>query len=189
MLPQGILISEVEVTHFTPNFKTESLNLVEKVKSRGLHRLEGSFKVMIGKDIESQKAWQAFLLKTKGTLSTFEVDLPMLFKSDLNSNPNVIGSYSVGATQLELASLSEKIYAGSCFTIPNDTKVYYILDTIEYGGIVEIYPALRNNILSNATLNFISPVITARFDEDKQIITFSENGFVLEANVSFKEAL
>jgi hypothetical protein len=189
-LPSGALISNVSITHNTPNFKTESLNLKEKVKARGLHRLEGTCDITIGETIQDQKEWNAFLLTLQGSYGSFVLDLPRHFKSeDLVANPTITVGATVGQNQLQLSAFTGTIFAGSCFTVPNDTKIYYILNTVVGGETAIIYPALRQDILVNSTIEFINPVITARFKEDSQTVDFTENGFIIESTMEWNEVL
>lgn len=189
-LPEGLFLSNVSITHDIPNFKTESMNLKQKTKSRGLHRLEGKLDITVGGTIKNQKAYTGFLMRVQGSYNEFELDLPRHFKSDdISNNPIVSVAANIGNNILSLGFFTGEIYAGSCFTVPNDTKTYFVKDDVLGGNNVEIYPALRTNVLAGGTINFMTPVITARFKADSQSVEFTNNGMIVESSIQWLEAL
>ncbi len=188
-IPKNAIISNLRVNHNTPNFRTESMSLIERTKSRGLHRIEGSFDLSMGGSIKDQKAMTLFLLEAEGSLNSFELDLPRHFKSELDQNPTIIQSKGKGSTLIPLSAFAGEIDAGSCFTIPNDSKIYYIKQDATSGDEIRIYPALRQNILAGSELNFINPVMRVRFEDDSQTVKYNNNGLIVEIGVKFKEAL
>lgn len=189
-LPEKGIISDVIINHNIPNFKTQSMSLIEKTKARGLHRLEGSVNFTVGDDIQAQKELTAFIINTQGSLNEFELDLPRHYKSEnLTTNPIVNTDYGIGTNQLNLTGFTETIYAGSCFTIPNDTKIYFVKNNVNPGEVATIFPALRQRLLANSVIEFINPVIMVRFSEDIQSISNDESGFILTTSIDFKEAL
>ena len=187
-LPTELIFSNLTVTHNIPNFRTESINLKQKTKGRGLHRMEGSINVTVG-GLREQKAWTAFLMKIRGSLNEFQLDLPLHFASDININPTLSVAAGVGATQLQVGAFPGIIYAGSCFTLLNDTKIYHITEDVVSGGTLQVFPAIRQAQLVNTPAEFINPLLTVRFDEDNQSITYAENGLILEATLNWLEAL
>ncbi len=98
-LPANVMVTNVSVSHNIPSFTTESLNLQQSSKTRGLHRLEGKLDISIY-NLESQRAWQAFITKAKGRANTFELDLPLHFESLGVSNPPIATNVSVGTTEI-----------------------------------------------------------------------------------------
>lgn len=187
-LPTDLLFSNLSVTHNIPNFKTESINMKQKTKGRGLHRMEGSIDVTIG-GLREQKAWTAFLMKISGSLNEFQLNLPLHFRSDIIYNPSLTVAASVGATQLQVGAFPGTIYAGSCFTLLNDTKIYHITEDVSSGGIMYVFPAIRQSQLVNTPVEFINPLITVRFTEDKQSISYDENGLITSSTLEWLEAL
>lgn len=189
-IPKNAIISNVNITHNIPNFKTESMSLIERTKSRGLHRVEGSFDLIVGNNIKDQKEMTCFLIEAQGSLNPFYLELPRHYASeDLLANPTTPNSYNVGSTTIQLSSFVGEIYKGSCFTIPNDSKLYFIKNTVEGSGNIEIFPALRQNILAGSELEFIQPKIKIRFIEDEQTIVKDNSGFIVRLSVNFVEAL
>ena len=187
-LPTELIFSNLTVTHNIPNFRTESINLKQKTKGRGLHRMEGSINVTVG-GLREQKAWTAFLMKIRGSLNEFQLDLPLHFASDININPTLSVAAGIGATQLQVGAFPGVIYAGSCFTLLNDTKIYHITEDVVSGGTLQVFPAIRQSQLVNTPVEFINPLLTVRFVEDNQSITYAENGLILEATLDWLEAL
>ncbi|AUS01934.1 hypothetical protein NVP3058O_016 [Vibrio phage 3.058.O._10N.286.46.B8] len=187
-LPSGLIFSNLTVTHNIPNFKTESINMKQKTKGRGLHRMEGTIDVTIG-SLREQKAWTSFLLKVQGSLNEFQLDLPLHFKTDIPSNPTLNSSVSIGATTLRASSFSGLIPEGSCFTLLNDTKIYHVTEDVVSGSTFTVFPAIRQAQLVNTPMNFKSPVVTVRFSDDPQSIIYSENGLIVEATLDWVEAL
>ncbi|AGG58287.1 hypothetical protein VPDG_00126 [Vibrio phage henriette 12B8] len=187
-LPSGLIFSNLTVTHNIPNFKTESINMKQKTKGRGLHRMEGTIDVTIG-GLQEQKAWTSFLLKVRGSLNEFQLDLPLHFKTDITSNPTISYSIPVGTTRLMVGAFDGSIPEGSCFTMPNDTKLYHVTSNVNGGITFDVFPAIRQSQLTNSVMEFKDPLITVRFSDDPQSITYSENGLILEATLDWVEAL
>lgn len=186
--PTDVIISNVQITHNTPNFHTESLSMKSKAKSRGIHRIEGSFDITID-GLKAQKQWTAFLLKLQGRLNSFELDLPLHFKTELYQNPTLATAASIGNNQLNLSGIIETIDAGSCFKLLNDDKTYYVLNDVETDGLVSVYPALRQAQLIGTELDFKTPKLLVRLDDDAPIITYEESGKIITQTVRFVEAL
>ncbi|EDM66194.1 hypothetical protein PE36_00315 [Moritella sp. PE36] len=188
-LPSEIVISNVELTENIPNFVTESLNMKIKSRSRGLHRLEGSMDINIGKSVQAQKAWRGFLVNIQGRFNEFQIDLPLMFKSEIIRNPTMQLANGIGSNEIALSVFVGTLYAGSMITFLNDTKIYTVLENVIGGGTMKIYPALRQAQLSNSTIEAVNPVITAKFTDDSQSYSLTENGFQLESSMEWVEHL
>ena len=189
-IPSDIIISNVKITHNIPNFKTESMNLTERTKSRGIHRLEGTLDINIGGSIKAEKAWNAFLVSVQGSYNEFELELPLHFVSEnIDTNPICPDTILIGSNQMILNGFTDEVYAGSCFNFDNDSKIYYTKNTVKSGEVVEFFPAARVQQLQNTTIEFIRPKILARFTKDDQPIDFTEAGKVIKVSMDWKEAL
>ncbi|KJR15234.1 hypothetical protein [Vibrio parahaemolyticus] len=184
------IISDVKVKTLTPNFYTESLTGKGNAKSRGLHSLEFSFKITLIND-RDVKRFNALMLKLKGRLNPFKLSL--LDKTDganhfnplfSNSRIRLTSLANVGDTHIQIASVGF-VEAGTMFQLPNDSKVYTILDDVTSGGSVEIFPAIR--VTHEVNTNLITSV------EPKLRLTsdFYENTYdkVSEITLSAKEVL
>ncbi|HAV1497976.1 TPA: hypothetical protein JG855_002066 [Vibrio parahaemolyticus] len=180
--PTGVIISNVSITHEIPTLQTESLSLTSRGRTRGIHRIKGSFDVHIT-DFEAQQAWTAFLLKMQGRFNSFELDLPRHFKSDAR-NPQLTLAAGIGASTLSVNG-GNYVKVGTCFNVPNDNKTYYITDI--NGDQFTIFPKLRTAQLVNTEINVQTPVINCRFAEDNQTVTYSENGMLIKQTINFVE--
>ncbi|MBE5156672.1 hypothetical protein HJ044_04880 [Vibrio parahaemolyticus] len=180
--PEGVMISNVSITHEIPTLQTESLSLSSRSRTRGIHRIKGSFDVHIV-DFEAQQAWTAFLLKLQGRFNTFELDLPRHFKST-ERNPILTVDAGIGASTLSVSG-AYYVPVGTCFNMPNDDKTYYITEVSE--NSLTIFPKLRKPQLVNTEVNIETPVINCRFDEDNQTIRYSENGMLVTQTINFVE--
>ncbi|MDW2454082.1 hypothetical protein [Vibrio sp. 1249-1] len=187
-LPDEIIISNVQIKHNMPSFNTESISLKTRSRDRGLHRIEGSFDVSI-QGLKAQKAWTAFMLKLRGRYNTFYLDLPMHFKSDIYRNPTLASPANIGANTINLGGLFTEISAGSCFTMLNDPKTYFVVDDVTRDGVVEIYPTLMKEQLDTSPVEFVAPKITCRLDDQIPTIDYSENGLLVETTINFIEAI
>ncbi|HCH6797432.1 TPA: hypothetical protein NK990_003879 [Vibrio parahaemolyticus] len=187
-LPDEIIISNVQIQHNMPSFNSEAMSLKTRSRDRGLHRIEGSFDVTID-GLKAQKAWTAFMLKLRGRYNTFYLDLPLHFKSDIYRNPTLTSPAGIGANTINLGGIFDEISAGSCFTMLNDPKTYFVVDDVISDGVVEIYPALMQPQLDTSPVEFIAPRITCRLDDQVPTIDYSENGIIVETTINFIEAI
>ena len=189
-LPDNLVFSDVVLDIFIPTFTSESLSLKKSSKHRGLHKLSGSIDVTRG-GLDEQRAYIAFINKCRGQSATFELDLPLHF-----SNDGIVGvvqttaSSGVGAVELQLgATFSGFIRAGSMFTILNDDKTYVVEEDVLAGGIMKFFPAMRLAHPTGTVIEVREPKITARFDVDKQSLSFTDQGQIVTHTIKWEEAL
>jgi hypothetical protein len=186
--PDNVIISNVSITHEVPTFYTESLSLKGRSRNRGIHRITGTFDIHIG-DFTSQQSWTAFLLKLQGRTNTFELDLPLHFKStEMYQNPTLTAAAGIGYHDLLVSDVGE-IVTGSCFNMMNDNKTYYVTDVDYAQDQITIFPKLNQSHLLGSTIQFIEPVVTCRLSDDNQTITYSESGRVITQTINFIEAI
>jgi len=186
-LPSGVLVTNVSIDHNIPTFTTESINLIQKSKDRGIHRLEGSIDVSMY-DETAQREWAGFIARCRGRSREIEVDLPKHFKSDVRVNPRLTTEASVGATEANLGAFTGTITAGTLITFPNDTKTYVVEEGASSGGTIKFYPPLRRLQPFGSTVRVVDPVMTVRFKEDVQTINYG-TGHMVTATLDFVEAL
>ncbi|ELH4810062.1 hypothetical protein Q9X96_003095 [Vibrio vulnificus] len=181
------IISDVNVNHLTPNFYTEASNFKANAQSRGLHQLEIDFTVTLinAADI---KRFSAFMLKARGRLNPFVLDLQDSTDGKGHNNPlftdvkpMLSHPVEIGNNTIQLTSFSGTIPAGSMFQFPNDTKVYVILDDVKSNQTVEIFPASRIKHEAQERLNF-SPTPLVRLADD-EFSTKYENASELKLKV------
>lgn len=187
-LPSNLIFSDLTLTQEIPSFTNESLNMKVRSKSRGLHRLSGTMDVTI-EDLIDQRAYLSFLAKCKGRASSFELDLPLHFKSEVGSNPTTTSSVSIGSTQFNLSYFTGTIHEGTFFNMPNDDKTYVATNTISGGGTLTFFPAMRQSHFSGSRVEVMNPVITVRFQEDNQRVDFIEQGKIVTTSLEWQEAL
>lgn len=190
-LPSGIIISDVIVTQITPQFVTTSLNNKRRVKTRGIHQLSGSFKVRVSGDRE-QRAFDAWLLGMGGRLNQFNLKLGGRFTAETSRvrNVNLSTNVGIGANKLSLANFIGNVWAGDYFNLPNDSKVYMAMNDMSgSGGILNIYPPLRQQQLTNTTLQLNDVNVLAMLDADEQPVTYSEGGIITEYDCKWRESL
>ncbi|ENM2831980.1 hypothetical protein AB6Q85_002327 [Vibrio cholerae] len=155
------IVSDVKVKTLTPNFVTESLTGKVNAKSRGLHSLEFKFTITLQGEKDVRK-FNALMLKLRGRLNPFILSLTDTTDGKGYFNPLVTDKIiklttdtPVGSTNINIAAIGA-VDAGTMFQLPNDTKVYTILDDVKGSGSVEIYPAIR--VAHTASTNLITTV-------------------------------
>lgn len=185
--PSNLLVSNVEISHYTPNYYNEGMSLISSSLDRGIHRLTGSFDVHITSQTD-QMAFEAFLMKIRGRLNPFYINLGGRFNTPI-TGVTLSGIHGINVSTLDLGIFSGTIQAGSMFTLVNDDKVYMALDDRTGTGSVDIYPSLRLAQADAAALNFGNVKILVRLNEDAQFIQYSEAGLIHMITVNFKEDL
>lgn len=161
------ILSDVSVKHITPCFYTESTNFVGNAKSRGLHRLEITFKVTL-EDSADTKRMEAFLLSVRGRLNPFYLTLsPEEFHNPFYTNvdPFLANPISIGQHSMILTGVSSTIPAGSKFQFANDDKVYTTLTDGNNNKSIEFFPASRQAHAIKEKLNF-NPAPLIRLTND-----------------------
>lgn len=173
------LVSDVSITHTTPNFSTVSNNFIHNSVSRGLHRLKVNFTIHLVNEADIRK-FEALMLKIRGRLNPFKLSLqddtdakghcnPLAF----NARPMCVSDVSVGQNNITLNNFSGVIPAGTKFSLPNDSKVYTILDDVKSGKTVEVFPAIRIAHPAKTPLN-LKPVLTLRLEADEFTIKYEQ---------------
>ena len=182
-------ISNVSLTEYTPNYSTTSLSLIKRSRSRGIHRLDGSFDFTLTGE-NNKKALRAFLLKTRGRGEVIELNLGCdIFDTTIFGNPQCNGAIGIGADSFSVDGFSSEIPAGALFTLPNDTKVYTATNSIFNNGVMDVFPHIRKSQVDNSPLNFSNVTLSVNLTEDTQTVTHSEQGIIHTMNFTFQEAL
>lgn len=183
------IISDVKVKTLTPNFLTESLTGKVNAKSRGLHSLQFTFSITLVDD-RDVKRFNALMMKLKGRLNPFTLSLLDGTDGKGSFNPLVTDAIlrltneaKIGDSVIQVAANS-LIEAGTMFQLPNDSKVYTILDDVR-SGAVEIFPAIRVAHADNTTLKLgVEPLL--RLDSDEFELTYDRTQ---EITLTAKEVL
>jgi hypothetical protein len=182
----NLIISNLKIKHSTPVFYNESINLSGGGLDRGLHQILGSFDIHINTS-HNQKIYESFLIKTRGRLNPFYLQLGGRFASE------AVGvltktSHTVGSTEINIDSFAGTIHDGDMFTIANDDKIYLVMDELINSGLLTFFPALRKPIPIGAVLNF-NPKMLVRLQDDTQSIDYGQGGIIHTTTLKFKEAL
>ncbi|HDI3263892.1 TPA: hypothetical protein PMC50_002513 [Vibrio cholerae] len=187
---KDFIVSEVKVKTLTPNFVTESLTGKVNAQSRGLHSLEFSFKVTL-EDADDIRKFNALMLKIQGRLNPFVLSLVDEIDGEGYCNPlhtpnpiRLSHEAPKGSTRISV-NAPQGVKAGTMFQLPNDTKVYTILDDVRSSGSVEIYPAIRVAHSINTTLKTtVEPFI--RLSDDVFEVDYNK---VSEVTIKAREVL
>lgn len=160
------MISDVEISHESPVFYSESINMKGNAMGTGLHRISVKFTITTETAADTKKL-NALLLNIRGQLSPFELDLGSV---DGWYNPlttpntqNVLNTVQVlqGATSMTLNNTT--IPEGSYFQFPNDTKLYVV--TASSGSNYNFFPAARFTT-ATSRINFSNPRLRLRLDSN-----------------------
>ncbi|MGF1787091.1 hypothetical protein L4D00_14950 [Photobacterium swingsii] len=172
------IVSDVSVSHSTPNFHTESLNMVSNTMSRGLHQLEVQFKVHLV-NADDIKRFQALMLNIRGRLNPFKLSLQDQTDGKgqcnplyTNAKPLLSNALAIGNNKMVLSGISGTIKAGSMFHFPNDAKVYVLLEDAKNNQTVSFFPSTRQAHEVKERLNFsVEPLL--RLEDDSFKLTYS----------------
>jgi len=161
------LISDVEISHESPVFYSESINMKGNAMGTGLHRILVKFTITTETAAETKKL-NALLLNIRGQLQPFELDLGSVdgwFNVLTTPNTtNVLNTSQVlqGATTMTLNNTT--IPEGSYFQFPNDTKLYVV--TAKSGSNYNFFPAARFTTAATSRINFSNPRLRLRLDSN-----------------------
>lgn len=190
--PSGLIISNVIVKHYTPNFAATSLNKRTTARSRGIHRLEGSFDVYI-QDERDQRKFEAFLAQVQGRLSPFYMRFggARFTALGINGVPALNSATNVGDTTISLKTMTGNVYAGDFFTLLNDDKVYMFMEDRDSASLADIpvFPALRSAQVVDTVVTTTDVPVLMRMTEDIQTITYGNGGLIHTATINWVESL
>ncbi|NEX81742.1 hypothetical protein [Aeromonas rivipollensis] len=159
------MISDVEISHETPVFYSESINLKGNAIGTGLHRLIVKFTITTETAADTKRL-QALLLNIRGQLSPFELNLGSVDGwFNVLTTPNATAVLNIapvlqGATSMTLNNTT--IPVGSYFQFPNDTKLYMV--TASSGSQYNFFPAARFTTAGTSRINFSNPRLRLRMD-------------------------
>lgn len=161
------MISDVEISHETPVFYSESINMKGNAVGTGLHRIICKFTITTETAADTKRL-NALLMNIRGQLSPFELDLGSVdgwFNPLTTPNTtNVLNTSQVlqGATTMTLNNTTIPI--GSYFQFPNDTKLYVV--TASNGNNYNFFPASRFATATTSRINFSNPRLRLRLDSN-----------------------
>jgi hypothetical protein len=131
-----------------------------------------------------------FLASLKGRHLAFTLPLKGAYcNPDIGVNPTFRVAHSIGNSIVDIRHLGSTIGMGSVFNVPNEPKLYILIDEVNGNGLYDIIPALKAPHTTPEVLNFISPTITAILDGNETTITHEGNGSLASATLSWREQL
>lgn len=185
----NIIISDVDITHYTPQFATTSLSLKRNAKDRGLHQLQGSFKVTIAGE-RQQKKFESWLLKMRGRLNQFNLKLGgsrFSAESHIASEPVLNQNVDIGNTSISITGFSTEVWEGDFFNLLNDNKVYMFVEDATNAGRVDVIPPIRTTQLSGGLVSMLDVNVLCMLTDDRQQINYNHAGKILEYTCNWEE--
>lgn len=187
--PSQLFISDVSITNYHRVYSTESISGIQYRRDSGVQWYKGEV-TLNAYGYENVKRMNGFLAGLKGKLNAFELPLGGAYSNpDLAQNPYLQGGHNIGSNTISVYYSGVPIPQGSVFTVPNETKLYTVLEDIVGDGVYSITPSFRIEHVNLEEVNFINPVITALLDENETTITHEGNGKLASASISWTEAL
>jgi len=192
-IPTNLIISDVTITNEHRTYTSKSISGIQYRQDSGIQKYSGSL-TLTASGFDSAKILNGFLIKLRGRLNSFELQLGGAYGYDnITTNPKLNASYNIGSETINISPFigNDKIYAGSVFTLPNETKLYTIIDDIPlYGNpSVGIVPALKIQHNINEDINFINPKFTVILDTNNTTITHNNGGLISSVILTWTEEL
>ena len=191
-IPSELIISDVSIINMHRTYATESISGIQYRRDSGIQKFQGTI-TLTAEGYEGAKILNGFIAGIKGKLEAFEIQLGGAFSTDgIVSDPVLVGTHNIGSTSLNVSSFSgADIVAGSVFNLPNETKLYTILETLLQTGnsSLTIVPAVKVSHSSSEILNFTDPKFTAILNSNETTITHTQGGLISSAVISWSELL
>ncbi|AUR69701.1 hypothetical protein [Vibrio cholerae] len=189
VLPSQLKLTEVSITNYHRVYASESMSGIQYRHDSGIQWYKGTI-TLLAYGYENVRILNGFLASLRGRLNAFKLPLGGAYAHpDLVVNPTVNTAHSRGANEIKLSHTGKLISLGSVFTVPNDTKVYTVLENIDGDGVFSIVPSLKKPQQHLAEANFKNPHITALLDGNETTIQHSEGGLIAEATLSWTELM
>ncbi len=191
-IPSDLIISDVSITNMHRVYSSTSISGIQYRRDSGVQQYRGTI-TLTAEGFNGAKRLNGFLAKLKGRLNSFEIELGGAYaEPDINVLPTLINAHGVGSTNINVSGYSgPTILAGSVFTLPNESKLYTILDDIPTSGnpSVDIVPAIKNSHAASEPINFRNPKFTAILDINETTIIHGSSGFIPTAVIAWSEVL
>jgi hypothetical protein len=188
-LPSDVYITDVRVTNYHRAYTTESISgIVDSVDS-GVQWFHGDLE-LTAVGYNSARSLHGFIASLAGRVGRFEIQLGGMYSlSELPFNPTLNVDHSKGSKTLSVNHSGMGVPLGSIFTVPNDPKVYTLLEGINGVGTYDVVPALKTSQVSGVPLNFKNPVFTAVLTTNETTITSEESGMINKATIQWRETI
>lgn len=166
------------------NFKSTAYNLSStsvsgRTQVRGIGSQRWEFTVAFPPMSRSEYGpVNAFLLKQRGMLESFQIVLPIVSdKSSGVSGPVVSGTASIGATACNITGLTGTMKAGDVIKFASHNKVYMLTADRAGDGAIAFEPPLMAAVTA-AAVTYDAVPFTVRLNNDVQQFNFSVDGTV-----------
>lgn len=189
VLPSNLMITDVSVTNYHRAYTTESMSGIRSSSDSGIQWYKGTVTIK-AYSYENVRLLNGFLVSLKGKLRNFELPLKGAYVNpNIGANPILSSSHSKGNSFININHSGAPIVMGSVFTVPNETKLYTLLETANGSGDYPIVPALKLSHAQAEVVNFMNPVITVSLDSNEVTINHESNGQIATATIAWTEAL
>jgi len=188
-----VFAAPLSVVSNQPVFVSDTLSLKRKVNSQDVQRWE------IEATISPTNDSSNFLVHSvlNGHSEVFYLRMPQVYVPESKRISNSLtlslnGTALIGVSTVNIAGLNGKILPkGEFITFAGDSKVYLVTRTSSDGTGINIYPPLRQNIASGASIKYGDKVtMLARYDVDVQLgITYIDGILTDQGSVKFIEAI
>jgi len=188
--PTGLIISNVHISHYTPNFINTSLNLKTTTYNRGVHQIKGSFDVTITGE-HDKRIFESFLMKIQGKLNPFFINLKGRFNSPTVTSPlvPVSATATIGALSLNTSTFIGTISEGDMFTISNSTKIHIATSLTTTNTTLTFFPPLAKGLLITDQLNFKDVNLLVRTTTDAPNMSYTQSGIIHTTKIKFEEVI
>lgn len=189
-IPSELMITDVSITNYHRVYATRSLSGVQLRRDSGIQWFTGDIKLQ-AYGYDNVRLLNGFLANLKGQLNEFEIPLSGAYVNPhVDGNPILDGDHTRGDSNITVHYAGTDIAAGSVFTLPNDTKLYTLLEPIDLNyGYYDIVPALKIPHSTSEKLNFKTPVLTAVLDGNETTIRHEGNGKIATCSISWSELI
>jgi hypothetical protein len=189
LIPSNLMITDVSITNYHRSYGTKSISGIQLSRDSGIQWYKGNITLQ-AYGYSNIRLLNGFLSNLKGRLYSFTLPLKGAYVNpDIGSNPTFSSSHTAGSTTVNVNHTGSIVHMGSVFTVPNETKLFTLGDSIEGTGNFNINPALKIAHTSPEVLNFINPVMTAILNDNETTITHEGNGMLATATLSWTEQL
>jgi len=188
--PSGVITSNYNISHYTPNFTNTSINLKSNSYDRGIHQIQGSFDAYINTE-KDKRLYESFLMQIRGKLLPFYIFPKGRFASPtvISSNVPITAAFSKGSTAITLGTFIGSISEGDVFYVINDTKVYMALNDATSNTTLNFYPPLMKDVPISQFCHFNNVPVLVRMDTDNPSIDYMQAGLIHKTTINFKEEI
>ncbi|BCV28479.1 hypothetical protein [Shewanella algae] len=179
-------IHDLSTTSNNPVYRNTSLNLKTTTRPRNLNQIQLDFTTTVGGFTEA-KALQAYVNQLTNGKNQCLIRLGGIFANPNVTTVNATVAANTGADHISLTS-NEMIEAGSYFNIPNDNKLYQVINDIQVGE-VEIWPPLRKPLVNGAPLGFTSPYLVGEVSSNAIATEHTNQGLIVTVQLTIMEVL